>query len=367
MATEILPFAIDPGANVLPQIDYDALPARDDGFSAGLARSDELNKVWRQSSFMAAAFANFMDGQGVSQPDDGDLFAAVVNIENALKAFILANTSTPNVFTGGTTGGSANAQTIGVLSPSGFTKTDGVSIICTAGFTNFGATTFNAVGTGVGAVKKDSGGSLVALTGGEFTTGLTVYLTWSQTNNCYVISGGLQLGALAYLGIGAGLANDGGGNLKAIPLPGSQVQQVIATNATYQSLTTPIPYDNSIPQSNEGDQILTVNITPTNASNFLLIECVAFVGNISGGRPVITLFQDAGTDALDAAPFSPTAGNGMTSTTMLYRKTAGSIAATTFKIRAGDVSGAPTLNGGNGGARYGGTCVTKIIVTEIQA
>lgn len=84
--TEILPFATNPGADVMDQADYAALAAVGVGYSTGVARSEQLNKTWRQSSFMAAGLANWIASKDIDVPDDGDLAALVAEIDDALSA-----------------------------------------------------------------------------------------------------------------------------------------------------------------------------------------------------------------------------------------------------------------------------------------
>lgn len=74
-------------------------------------------------------------------------------------------------FYGTNSGGSANAQTLASVTPSGYTKTQGNAIAFTAGFTNTGSTTLNVNSTGATAVKIDTGSGLAALTGGEIVSG----------------------------------------------------------------------------------------------------------------------------------------------------------------------------------------------------
>lgn len=81
---EILPFATAPGANVVTQAEYAADPKTVTGFSPGVAESKKLNKVWRQSSFIAAGIAEYMKAQGVDVADDGNLEAFVGNLTTAL-------------------------------------------------------------------------------------------------------------------------------------------------------------------------------------------------------------------------------------------------------------------------------------------
>jgi hypothetical protein len=86
MATnDFLAFGTDPGANVMSQADYAALAARLDGFASGIAQSAQVNKVWRQSSFMAAVIAAYIEQQtGLDVLDDGDLAAMIIKYTNAV-------------------------------------------------------------------------------------------------------------------------------------------------------------------------------------------------------------------------------------------------------------------------------------------
>lgn len=87
-STDILPFGTGTGANVMSQSAYAALAARTAGFSTGTAFSEQLNKVWRQSSFVAAGMANWIVAQGVSVPDDGSIAGFVTELTQALTNFL---------------------------------------------------------------------------------------------------------------------------------------------------------------------------------------------------------------------------------------------------------------------------------------
>ncbi|MFC0228944.1 hypothetical protein [Serratia aquatilis] len=89
---EILPFGAVAGANVLTPKDYETLPSRLKGFSAGIAESKQLNTVWRQSSIIASLIAQFIaDKSNKDVLDNGDMVTLRANLEVALKAFITAN------------------------------------------------------------------------------------------------------------------------------------------------------------------------------------------------------------------------------------------------------------------------------------
>lgn len=70
---EFKTFALASGANVLAQEEYEALAALSTGFQAGVAKSQEVNKVMRQSAFITACVAQFVaDKSGKDVRDDGD-------------------------------------------------------------------------------------------------------------------------------------------------------------------------------------------------------------------------------------------------------------------------------------------------------
>jgi hypothetical protein len=72
--SDFIPFAINYGANVETQANWAANPAAINGFAAGVARSRECNKAWRQPSFVAACLARLMaDELNEDVLDDGNL------------------------------------------------------------------------------------------------------------------------------------------------------------------------------------------------------------------------------------------------------------------------------------------------------
>ncbi|MDT6962897.1 hypothetical protein QTN24_15460 [Cupriavidus sp. SZY C1] len=87
MATnDFLVFGGGAGANVIPQVTYSGLTARTAGFSSGVAQSAQLNKVWRQSSIMAAVLAQFISDQtGQDAVDDGTTATLLANLKAAVR------------------------------------------------------------------------------------------------------------------------------------------------------------------------------------------------------------------------------------------------------------------------------------------
>lgn len=92
MANEILPFGLGAESNVMTQAEYEALAARSGGFSSGVAKSEQLNKVWRQSSFVASVLADFIAKQsGNNVLDDGNVAVLLANLELAIKKYAGSN------------------------------------------------------------------------------------------------------------------------------------------------------------------------------------------------------------------------------------------------------------------------------------
>lgn len=74
MKNELVPFATGIGANVLTPSEWLADGARNVGFIAGPASSEQANTAWRQTAFCAAMIGLFtVNGTGLDVLDDGDV------------------------------------------------------------------------------------------------------------------------------------------------------------------------------------------------------------------------------------------------------------------------------------------------------
>lgn len=107
MATnDFQPFAYGGAANVVSQSAYIALTSiLQNGFSSGVAQSAQLNKVWRQSSIMAAVLAQFSsDYSGQNSTDDGTTATLETNLIAAIRGVtktgvLLTDTGAANAYT----------------------------------------------------------------------------------------------------------------------------------------------------------------------------------------------------------------------------------------------------------------------------
>ena len=133
--------------------------------------------------------------------------------------------------------------------------------------------------------------------------------------------------------------------------------------------TTILPVDDTIPQKTEGDQYMTLDITPTSATNKLLIEVIWNGAQSVHNNLSMALFQDDTSNALIAASAgAQTTSNILTQIKILHYMVAGTTSKTTFKVRAGSSGAATTTFNGNCGRRiFGGTLISSITITEIKA
>lgn len=86
------PFAIGVGANVITQAEYETLVTiLANGFTAGTADSNKLNKVWRQSAIMSAVLAQLIVDQTAQDAiDDGSTVTLLANLKAAVASLSAA-------------------------------------------------------------------------------------------------------------------------------------------------------------------------------------------------------------------------------------------------------------------------------------
>ena len=157
---------------------------------------------------------------------------------------------------------------------------------------------------------------------------------------------------------------EGGTGATSLAL-GKVVQVVNVQTGAVATGTTVMPYDDTIPQNTEGNEYMTLAITPTSATNKLKIEVVI---NASGSVPmwiVAGLFQDSTASAIAGTLRNDSNATELKPLTISYYMAAGTTSATTFKIRVGlDRSGTTTFNGISAGRELGGVYYSSITITE---
>ncbi len=253
-----------------------------------------------------------------------DFFDALVKRINALSQYLVDS-------------GAADAYVVGG-DPAYTAYFDGMKIRVKITNINTGASTINVDSLGVKSIVKNVSTPLVA---GDLPVGAIIDIQYDGTN------------------------------FQVAPVPsisGAIVQTVntqtgaVATGAA----NTPL-FDDSIPINTEGDPYpaLDASITPTNASNKLLIEVVFNFSVNLIAEVVLMLFQDSTVNALAVGVGNRPSGANHGQIVLRYLMTAGTTSPTTFKIRAGNNAGTITLNGGGGTREFGGVMISSTNITEI--
>jgi hypothetical protein len=150
---------------------------------------------------------------------------------------------------------------------------------------------------------------------------------------------------------------------------GKLLQYVTTTLASASTQTATFPFDDTIPQSSEGTEIMTLTIVPQSATSTIQISVYVNMYNSVGTELIAALFMDSGTDAKAvAAEFAP--GGSMVTMALVFSETTGSTSSRTYKVRTGPSAaggGTLTINGVAAGARrFGGVLLCRIEALEIQ-
>lgn len=248
----------------------------------------------------------------------------------------------------------------------GTTYTDGMTV--THG--NLNALVDSATISGIVNADIDAGAAIAPTKLAQITTASKV--SGTALTGLASIPAGAGVIPVANLGSGTPGATNflrGDGAFEALTtaeLPAGTVLQVVnVQSGAVATGTTAMPYDDTIPQKTEGDEYMTLAITPSSATNKLLIK-VVFCAAHSSGSYSVALFQDDTANALAATYHAPYAADVLCSNELVYYMAAGTTSATTFKVRAG--GGATlTFNGVSGARKFGGAIQSSITITEIKA
>lgn len=149
-------------------------------------------------------------------------------------------------------------------------------------------------------------------------------------------------------------------------LPGDVVQVRIHEVTAFSTAgTTAIPYDNTIPQNTEGDQVLTKSATAKSAADLWRVDVVTHGSNSGNSHYTAALFQDSTASALASASHWGVLDR-MGQHQLSYTAVANSTSSTTFNVRIGSVSGTTYLNGEGAAGLYNGTIRSYLRITEIM-
>ncbi len=145
------------------------------------------------------------------------------------------------------------------------------------------------------------------------------------------------------------------------------LQQVQTQTGAVNTGTTIIPLDDTIPQITEGDEYMTLAVTPRDGGSMLQINVVIYLSHSAAGTQITAaLFRDAVAGALAAGGDFQNTATGMTLITFSWRVASGSTAARIFRVRGGGhQAGTTTFSGRAGGRVCGGVMASSMTITEI--
>lgn len=213
-------------------------------------------------------------------------------------------------------------------------------------------------------------------TGLGFTTGT---LSWSGVNVRKNSTGSVftrrRVNFIEGTGITLTVADDAGNDEVDVTVAAAAgttpviVDRAYAEYATSAGISATIPADDTIPQSGEGTQILSVSITPKTTTNRLRIR--AFIAGAHGtasGAVTGAIFSSASANALRATIINANAtANLFASFALEHEYVPGSTSALTISVRVGPSGGTFYTNGNNSGRFLGGASACTLVVEEITA
>lgn len=156
---------------------------------------------------------------------------------------------------------------------------------------------------------------------------------------------------------------------------GSFVSQTCVQHASFESGavatgTGTFSQNDVIPTNVNGDEYMTLVFTPLDIANKLVIDVRLFAASSQGSgnaQIVGALFQDAVVNTLAVGATCNAANNNLYGISFQHIMAAGTISATTFRVRiGGTTSGTTTFNGVNGTRLWGGVIASSITITEFK-
>lgn len=150
----------------------------------------------------------------------------------------------------------------------------------------------------------------------------------------------------------------------------TSANRVFTQTITTSSTTSVIPLDGTIPQSSEGAEAHTLNITPSSATAKIRIECFIKAQTSASGFTSAALFTTAGgANAVDADSVFMASGTGSVTIVLIYEYVPGTTSTQTISARYGTNTGSSatvTLNQA-GNQTLGGVMKSSLLAFEVPA
>lgn len=195
----------------------------------------------------------------------------------------------------------------------------------------------------------------------------TVYTGTAVTNKPYT--------PLAYLEWQSGLTTAGNWDAsptiiglwrEGVPLPGTIIFRSRGEYTTYSSLTTAIPYDNTVPQISEGTEILALTVAAQYSNSLILLDsnCVV-AGSNSPSNLLAALFANGASSAIRAGNATAPAASYPLPLPLNVAYAPGAVSAQIYALRIGPEAGTLYINGNGGGQRLNGSSAAYLDIKEL--
>lgn len=256
-------------------------------------------------------------------------------------------------------------------------STEIIAFLLASNRTFAGTLTVTGLLTANNGVTLGAGDDLIGSSTSDITFNTNKFTVAGDTGNTLVagtldVTGATEVTGVATLGDASLLKTSAAPSTDAMIANKKYVDDIVqivnTTDGAVNTGTTAMPQDDSKPQITEGDEYMTVAITPVATTNKLKIDVVVFLSHSVGSHYLTAaLFQDATADALAAGWTRLDSAQGSDNIQFTHFMDAGTTSETTFRVRAGGTTGATmTFNGKNGARFYGGILASSITITEIR-
>lgn len=227
----------------------------------------------------------------------------------------------------------------------------------------------------VPAVPQHQTGQIVILKPAYSTTGATTLTLGDLDSRAVVLPAGGALGPgdmiagqvyiLVYDGAQFIVTNP---SRSAVMPSGVTVASQSGTYTNAVLISTPIPYDNTLPQAGEGTEIISLTHTPQAATNRIRVRFDGFATCQLQTVPVVAFLSVDGSTAVQAAAAHAASAGQATKISFEYEYIAGDTAAHTYSVRVGPGGASSIRFNGNASARvFGGAAAARMTVEEIQS
>jgi hypothetical protein len=149
------------------------------------------------------------------------------------------------------------------------------------------------------------------------------------------------------------------------------LQVARATTASVVTCGTTIPWDDTIPQITEGNEVLTITISPISATSVIYLKFDASgVGSQAvANSGTVAFFKDSTADAIyaTAIPSWLASAYGI-KLNGSYSELSSSTTSRIYRVRVGSDAGTIYVNGNHAGARrYGGVSIAQFEAWEVES